>query len=270
MDDKSQNLLDCSKDLALIRSAAVRGGEIALEYFNMKPEVSYKENNSPVSEADLAVNRELNELLCTARPDYGWLSEETEDSKDRMSCESLFVLDPIDGTKEFLKGTDIWTICIAIVVNNRPKYAAIYNPVRKELFSAEAGQGAWLGDKNLDLGPLPNQTERRISAPKKVRKHKYWQTKGFTTTLYIGSLAYRLALIGAGQIDALVIRQAAHDWDIAAADLIIEEAGGLLTDIDGKPIQYNQTVIKHPPLVAAHKMLHQEILSGARLIFDEY
>ena len=270
MDDKTQDPFKSSNDLTLIKSAVVRGGEIALKYFNNQPKVSYKENNSPVSEADLAVNQELNEILRMARPDYGWLSEETEDTKERMTCNSLFVIDPIDGTKEFIKGTDIWTICVAIVTNGRPKYAAIYNPVRQELFSAEAGQGAWLGSRKLDLGPLPKQSERRISAPKKVRKHEYWQKMGFTINDYIGSLAYRLALVGAGQVDALIIRQSAHDWDIAAAELIIEEAGGLLTDIDGTPIQYNQAETKHPPLVAAHKKLHEEIRIGANKIFAEY
>ena len=270
MDDKSENAKNFLNDLDLIKSAAVQGGEIALEYFNSKPKVSYKENNSPVSEADLAVNQKLSELLRNARPDYGWLSEETEDSDDRLACDSVFVIDPIDGTKEFLKETDIWTICIAIVSDSRPTMASIYNPVRKELYSAEAGQGAWLGDRKLDLGSQPKQTERQLSAPKRVRKHAYWQKNGFTETIYIGSLAYRLAMVGSGQLDALVIRQAAHDWDIAAADLIIEEAGGLLTDINGNIIQYNQTETKHPPLVAAHQKLHKKVLTGAKLIFDEY
>ena len=169
MDDKTENAKNFLNDLDLIKSAAVQGGEIALEYFNSKPKVSYKENNSPVSEADLAVNQKLSELLRNARPDYGWLSEETEDSDDRLARDSVFVIDPIDGTKEFLKETDIWTICIAIVSNSRPTMASIYNPIRKELYSAEAGQGAWLGDRKLDLGSQPNQ----------LRKNDYLHQRGF-------------------------------------------------------------------------------------------
>src|SRR5689334_23035127 len=101
-----------------------------------------KPDGSPVTEADVAVDALLRQRLQTGQSGYGWLSEETVDNEDRLRCDKVWIADPIDGTRSFMKGGDKWCVAVALIVSARPVAAAIYQPVRNELFSAVAGEGA--------------------------------------------------------------------------------------------------------------------------------
>ncbi|MDB5741474.1 MAG: hypothetical protein JWP16_2514, partial [Alphaproteobacteria bacterium] len=220
-----------------------------------------KEGGSPVTEADLAVNAYLHDTLTAARPDYGWLSEESADDAARLPKSHVFVVDPIDGTVAFLKGRPHFTICAAVVVDGRPCCGAIYNPASDELYAARLGEGAtrngvaihvdarqaiegcaMLGDRTqLTAAPFP---------PMHVQNRN--------------SVAYRVMLVADASADASVSLTPKRDWDLAAADVILHEAGGRLTDANGNALIYNRPSTLQSSLVAANPGLHAEIVALLR------
>ena len=248
-------------DLRLLEDAVRGGGEIARGYYGGDYRRWNKEGGSPVTEADLAVNGYLHDTLTAARPAYGWLSEESADDPARLAKARVFVIDPIDGTVAFLKNRPHFTVCAAIVTDGRPRCGAIYNPISDALYSARAGGGAWrngaaihagartglegcamLGDRTqLTLPPFP---------PMHVQNRN--------------SVAWRLALVADGSADASVSLTAKRDWDLAAADIILSEAGGLLTDTRGNILRYNRASTLQSSLAAANPALHAEIVALLR------
>ncbi|MCC4244107.1 3'(2'),5'-bisphosphate nucleotidase CysQ [Stappia indica] len=237
-------------DMELIARAARAGGEIALSYFRKDPRRWTKENDSPVSEADLAVDRHLAEALQAARPDYGWLSEETADDSSRLAARRSFVVDPIDGTRGFLAGSGEWTVAIAVVEDGRPVAAALFRPVGNDLYTATLGQGATLNGREVAVSGQPVLSGASVAGPKSITGQGPMMRTGISHAGYVPSLALRLALVAEGRIDAAVVRENACDWDLAAADLLVQEAGGRLEDLDGRALAYNRASVRHPALVA--------------------
>jgi len=252
-------------DLALIIDAAQGAGEIARHYFGGVYRQWDKGKGEPVTEADLAVDEFLNAKLRAARPDYGWLSEESIDDHSRLTAAKSFVVDPIDGTIAFLKGKPHFTISIAIVAGGRPLTGVVLNPVTTECFSAASGRGA-----TRDGIPIRATTREtiegcRMLAPKALFEHPGWlkTPEGPWPSMQIeqrNSLAYRLALVGAGDFDAAVSLSTKRDWDLAAGDLILHEAGGHVTDHHGNVLRYNNVVPVQKSLVAAGSPLHTRLL----------
>lgn len=223
---------DAAADLALLREAGERAGAIALGYFGRKPQVWYKGGTSPVSEADVATDDFLRRTLLSARPDYGWLSEETVDAPARLDARRTFVVDPIDGTRAFIEGQSRWCVSLAVVEKGRPLAGVLVCPVREEVFWASAGEGAWLDGNRLGVREAPARPV--IAGPKPMIAELDADLRETAVIHpYVPSLAYRLAMVAAGRIDASFVKQNAHDWDIAAADLILTEAGGLLLEASG-------------------------------------
>ena len=220
-----------------------------MRYFRQSPEVWMKTGQSPVSEADYAVDRFLRETLLAARPDYGWLSEETVDTGERLGARRTFVVDPIDGTRGFLEGKVVWCVSIAVVEDGRPIVGVLECPARGETFRAEAGRGALKNDVALAIRPVGDSPE--IAGPKAmldalplplrdaIRRHRY-----------VPSLAYRIAMIADGALDATFVKSNSQDWDLAAADLILHEAGGAIRDERGSRLTYGGRETKHGALVA--------------------
>ncbi|MEP3280587.1 MAG: 3'(2'),5'-bisphosphate nucleotidase CysQ [Stappiaceae bacterium] len=264
MDADPTDEVDLHADLELIVSAARAGGKVALEYFGKNPDVQFKENNSPVSEADFAVDRTLADLLQQERPDYGWLSEETADTEERLDKETIFVVDPIDGTRVFLAGEDVWTICIAVVRKHRPVSAVVYAPARGEMYTAIIGKGARLGEAELQASAHETLASARVAGPKSFAGNSVLRREKVVAEDYIGSLAYRVTMVAAGQLEGAFARARPHDWDLAAADLLVHEAGGRLTDLQGRPLRYNRANTRHPALLAAPVDLHHTMTDIAR------
>lgn len=243
----------------LLEQAARKAGKLALSYFNRDPQVWSKENDSPVTEADLAVDKMLHKELLGARPDFGWLSEETEDSKERRSKEMVFVVDPIDGTRAFINGEDVWTISIAIVKGDRPVVAALYAPVRDEMYVASVAGGTILNGQPVSVKERKGLSGARSVGPSSVIRKGPINEKGANWTGYIGSLAYRIAMLADNKADLALARAGAHDWDLAAADLIISEAGGILREDKGKILSYNKAIPRHGALYACSPKLEAVI-----------
>lgn len=257
-------------DLKLITELARESGEIALQYFGKSPEVWMKEGESPVSEADYAIDTFLKEKLLEARPDYGWLSEETEDTLDRMKAKRTFVVDPIDGTRGFINGMKRWCISIAVVENNRPIAGVLECPVMEETITASFGTGTRINGTIVQSKPLQNDDTIRIAGPRSLgREFGELVQQNCEVVPFVPSLAYRLGMISSGEIDLSLARGSAKDWDLAAADLIVHEANARLTNIEGHQLKYNCHDIRHGTLVASNAGRHDEMLDLARNAMDK-
>ena len=244
------------QDLVLLQTAAREAGRIALGFFRKDPQVWWKEGNSPVSEADFAVDRFLKEALLGARPDYGWLSEETDPLAEVAALveppQRFFVIDPIDGTRSFIRGEDTWCVSVAVIEGGRPIAGVIDAPAMGEVFSAVADGLASLNGAPLSVSAAEPNVRLNVSMPDPMRKKL--GSDGENQLAYARnapSLAYRLALVACGRLDGTLIRPHANDWDIAAGDLILERDGGALIDLDGTVPYYRLEGRRHGVLIAA-------------------
>jgi myo-inositol-1(or 4)-monophosphatase len=250
-------------DLDLLIDAARAAGDIARGYFKASPEVWEKSGGQgPVTEADLHVNRQLSADLQTARPDYGWLSEETEDGEARLKTDRQFIIDPIDGTRAFIEGQKDWAHSIAIAQNGIPVAAVIYVPMRDLLYAAEIGKGATCNGAPLTANPdKPIDTATILSA-KPNMDQKYWAgvVPAFKRT-FRSSLAYRLALVAEGRFDGMLTLRPTWEWDVAAGALIVTEAGGIVSDQAGQAPIFNN---RHPQIngMVAAGGIHRTLISA--------
>jgi len=252
-------------DLALIAGAVRSAGQLALEMQNSPVKQWIKSDNSPVSEADIAVNDLLLDALMTARPDYGWLSEENDDTSDRLSAKRLFVVDPIDGTRAFLSGKTAYTVSVALVEDGKPVIGCVYNPAEDEFYQAVTGQGA-----SCNGTPIRPSRKAELEGCRMLGKRdltKRWpgsQPLPDMELTYLNSIAYRMCLVASGAWDAAVALTDKGEWDLAAADLIAREAGSLCTAHDGAPLVYNQPHPRPPSMICANEVLHAAILEHTK------
>jgi len=249
-------------DLELLRSSAVAAGIIASSFFRRPVKSWDKENASPVSEADILVDRYLANALLQARPDYGWLSEETADNPSRLDCERVFVIDPIDGTRGFLRGEDSWTVSLAVVENGVPVAGVVYAPVRDEMYDAARGEGARLNGRAIQ------RTRRAGDAPiipAAGAVHQEMQAAGlhYTRGPYYPSLAYRLVQVATGKLDAVANRRGSQDWDIAAATVILDECGVDIADVCSGFPRFNRRDVRHGALAAICDMSLKPVIHAA-------
>lgn len=244
-------------------------GAIARKFYRGSYRRWDKGKGQPVTECDLAIDKFLSDRLTGARPKYGWLSEETEDDPARLRTEFVFVVDPIDGTVAFLKNRPHFTICAAVVRDGRPLAAAVYNPITGECFTAIHGDGAKLNGKPIHVSARQELEGCRMLGPKTTFEHPSWNIAPQIPwpPMHVetrNSVAYRLTLVACGSFDATVALSAKHDWDLAASDLIVQEAGGLVTTHTGAKMRYNGADPVQPSVVAAGPELHARILERVR------
>ncbi|MCL7999619.1 3'(2'),5'-bisphosphate nucleotidase CysQ [Brucella sp. 21LCYQ03] len=253
---------DIQNELELLRHAAREAGRIAMRYFGQSPEVWFKEGQSPVSEADFAVDTYLKQVLLEARPDYGWISEETTDDRADAVRRRSFVIDPIDGTRGFINGQSQWCVSLAIVEDGKPIAGVLQCPVLNEVI--EAGKGFGASQNGLPVQtrlPPPGEKIAMASAKRMVDVlPEGWRDRVIVHP-YVPSLAYRIAMVARGDIAGTFIRPNSHDWDLAAADLILSESGGALLNHDAQPLHYGGPTLQHGALVASSGNLLQEMLS---------
>ena len=241
-----------SEDRALLNAAVCEAGRIALTYYQTELKTWMKGGDDIVTEADIAVNDQLQKSLAFARPAYGWLSEESKDDARRLSCDRVWVVDPIDGTRAFARGHPHFTISVALVEAGRPVLAALFNPATDEFFEAEAAAGSLLNGKPIKVGKRSAIEGARMAAFAPMFKHPAWPAP-WPEMEFIerNSVAYRIALVACDAADAAIALNSKNDWDLAAADLILHEAGGQLTSHDGKLLIYNRELPRHQSLLAA-------------------
>jgi myo-inositol-1(or 4)-monophosphatase len=260
---------DAEADLALLEESVREAGKIARSFFGGSYKRWDKGRGNPVTEADLAVDKFLGEHLRAARPEYGWLSEETEDDTSRLSARAVFVVDPIDGTVAFMKGRPHFTICAGIVRDGIAVAGAVYNPISEECFTARTGLGAFLNRAPIFVSHQASVEGCRMLGDKPMFEHAAWRTSPNVPwpPMHIetrNSIAYRMALVAAGRFDAMMALSAKHDWDLAAADIIVREAGGAVSAHTGKPFRYNGTTTLQPSVVAAGPALQDQLLARVK------
>jgi myo-inositol-1(or 4)-monophosphatase len=255
------------EDYALLKTAARDAGELALTYFRQQLIVSRKADGSEVSEADLAVDTALKLDLRTNRPDYGWLSEETEDDPERLKRRRIWMIDPIDGTNAFLRHLPEWTISAALVEDGVPVLGVVFNPATKEFFHAMRGKGAFLNGKPIAASSKTTLDGAFLIASGGLFKKKIWKEPWpEVKTKWVNSVAYRLALVACGKADATISLSAKSEWDLAAAALIVEEAGGVITDHRGDTHLYNRESPRFLSLVASGRSLHPLLIERTKRI----
>ena len=249
-------------DLDLLIRAAREAGAIALRYAGGPLDVIHKEDGAgPVTDADHAVNDHLHALLRGARPGYGWLSEETPDDPARLSCDRVFILDPIDGTRSFIEGSGTWAHSIAVAEQGRVVAAVVYLPARDRLYAAVAGAGATANGTSLCLAGAPDLHRAKVLATRPSMEPVNW--RGAVPTFqrhHRPSIAYRLCLVAEGRFDAMLTFRPTWEWDIAAGALILQEAGAGVSDRTGAALQFNSADPRTAGIVAAAPALHRQIL----------
>jgi myo-inositol-1(or 4)-monophosphatase len=254
---------EITADADLLNAAVAEASELALKYFNNGTKSWEKSPGNPVSNADLAVDTLLKDRLITGRPDYGWLSEETPDTSDRLGRDRVWMVDPIDGTRAFLKGRPEFTVCAGLVEQGRPVLGAVCNPAAEEFFEARVGTGARLnGAKLLARDGTELTTAKLLASPRTFAPGGAGPALPSAEFSAVNSIAYRMVLIAAGRFNATISMAPKSDWDIAAADIICREAGCFVTDQWGSEFSYNARDIRHPGVVVAPPALHREIISG--------
>ena len=250
--------MNLAEDLALLEAACRAGGEIARRHFADGCKSWSKQGGSPVTEADLEVDAYLRAVFAAARPDYGWLSEESIDDAARLSHAILFIVDPIDGTVAFLKGRPHFTICAAVVRDGAAVAGVVYNPMLDHLYKAMAGGGAYRNGDPIHVSAARGLTGCAMLGDRAMLTRPPWPEMKVETR---NSVAYRVALVADGSFDATVALSAKRDWDLAAADVILREAGGKITSRNGEPLIYNRADACQTTMIAAGPALHDEIVA---------
>ena len=255
---------EAREDLLLLIEAARGAGRIAARYFRDDPETWDKPDDAgPVTEADLAVNDMLHDRLMDARPDYGWLSEETPEDPARLAASRVFVVYPIDGTRAFIEGSSAFSHSLAVVEDGVVIAAVVYLPIRGKLYAASLGGGATLNDMAVRASNARHFHESEVLATKHTLGPAHWPNGvPEVTRAYRPSLAYRMALVGEGRFDAMMTFRATWEWDIAAGSLIITEAGGMATDAVGQGLRFNSATPKVDGVLAGAPVLHSALLQA--------
>ena len=251
-----------SNDLTLLRDTILEAGDIARGFWREGAQVWDKGHGAgPVTEADLAVDDHVKSRLMAARPQFGWLSEETEDTPARLDQDQVFIVDPIDGTRSFVAGEKTWAISLAVVTSGKPTAAAIYLPVHDKLYLAATGKGATLNDRAISASATTAIDGATVLAARPNFDARNWHHGTPPLARHFrSSLAYRLALVAEGAFDAMLTLRPTWEWDVAAGHLIAHEAGAIVSDQNGQPARFNNPTPKIDGMLAAAGGVHQGIL----------
>jgi myo-inositol-1(or 4)-monophosphatase len=246
-------------DLALLLDTLKQAGTIAMRYHGKKPKRWHKPDGTVVTEADIAVDDFLKQTICNARPDDGWLSEETKDTPERLSKSRLWIADPIDGTRAFSEGRHEFGIGMALATDGKAELGAIYCPSTDHMYHAVKGAGAFRNGRRL----LVQDASTSIIFPRKA--HDAAKAAGFPAQ--VGAeipLLLRLAAVATGEHGGAVSFGAKNDWDIAAGHLLVTETGGHVTNQRGEELVYNQPNPQQQGLVAANQKWHERLITLLR------
>jgi myo-inositol-1(or 4)-monophosphatase len=253
-------------DLELATRAARAAGEIAMHYFGTELVVQHKSPDQPLTVADLEADARLREVLLGARPEDGWLSEETQDSADRLHRRRVWIVDPIDGTRSFIAGRPEFTISIGLAEQGAVVVGVVYNPAREELFWAIRGAGAYVRQGNGAAERLcvsdrsPGEQAVMLASRSEIAAGEFDPFRGVWEVEPLGSTAYKLARLAWGRGELFLSRGPKSEWDVCGGVLLVQEAGGRVTDLAGREPRFNRAPPSIGGLVATNGMLHETLL----------
>lgn len=247
--------------LEVAKEAARRAGQVILSYYSSQYEVQSKGADNPVTPADLAANRVLRETLLGAFPHAGWLSEESADDQERLQRDWVWVVDPLDGTKEFIQGIDEFVVVVALVAQQQAIIAVTYNPVRQELLYACHGQGAFCNGRPIRVKTTAHLPGAVVLASRSETGRGEWERfQQVLTVQPTGSVAYKLAQVAQGKADMTFSLVPKNEWDICAGTLLVTEAGGRVSDPQGRPLLFNQPDPLRTGVVATNTLLYDQLM----------
>ncbi len=243
-------------------AAARAAGAIIRRHYGTDLQVELKGHDDPLTAADRESNACIHEIIAGAFPDDGWLSEETADSTDRLRRRRVWIVDPLDGTKEFTQHIPEFCVCIALVEDGRPIVAVELNPAADRLYAAVRGQGATVNGRPARVSTQHVVAEAEVLASRSEDKRGEWDAfKPRCKVVLTGSVAFKLAELSTGHGDATFTLTPKNEWDICAGSLLLEEAGGRVTGLDGHPLAFNQPSTLRPGMIASNGVLHEGLLA---------
>jgi myo-inositol-1(or 4)-monophosphatase len=251
-----------ARERAVAEQAAREAGAIVRRYYERGVRVAEKGPDNPVTRADLEANACIQALVGAAFPDDGWLSEETADSQERLGRRRVWVVDPLDGTKEFIQHIPEFCVCVALVEAGRPVVAVEYNPAADRLYAAVRGEGTTVNGVKAAVSTTTRVADAVVLASRSEDKRGEWEP--FKPRVHVrltGSVAFKLAELSTGVGDATFTLTPKNEWDICAGTLLVEEAGGRVTALDGTPLVFNQRETLRPGMIASNGALHAGLLA---------
>jgi myo-inositol-1(or 4)-monophosphatase len=253
------------RELSAARKAAIAAGDILRRHWRERGyELGSKGHDNPVTSADLEADRAIRAILRGSFPGYGWLSEESVDDHMRLGCSRVWIVDPLDGTKEFIRGIPEFAVAIALAEGGTPVLGVTYNPIKRELFWAARGIGCHLGTRRARVTRTRLLGRAVILASRSETARGEWrELEKALKVRPTGSVAYKLALIAAGRADATFTRTPKNEWDIASGAALVTEAGGRITDIDGGELRFNKPSTRLEGVVASNGILHAALMKIA-------
>jgi myo-inositol-1(or 4)-monophosphatase len=253
MDNLLEDVVEITRD----------AGAAILQFYRSSFDVRDKKPDNPVTDADLAADQLLKRRLMARLPEAGWLSEETVDDKTRLDKQLVWVVDPLDGTKEFVMGMPEFSISVALVQEGQPILGVIYNPPTGEMFSVLKGKGFALNDKPVAVSSCAALSGARVDASRSERKRGEFEPfEQMVRLKTMGSIAYKLARVAAGLTDATWSRGPKNEWDICAGTLMVCEAGGQCVDLDDQVFTYNRAQTLVNGIIADNGLLHDQVLAA--------
>ncbi|MCZ6908240.1 MAG: 3'(2'),5'-bisphosphate nucleotidase CysQ [Deltaproteobacteria bacterium] len=268
MNDTKNGLLG---ELRTAERAARDAGEAIMALYGKDYRIEEKFKGHPVTTADLEANLRIKEVILGRYPEDGWLSEESQDDLKRLKASRVWVIDPIDGTKEFIQHVAQFAVSIGLVIEGRPALGVVYNPVKDQLFMAVRDAGATLNECAIRISPREEAKGAHLLVSRSEPSRKFRLLADLYHLEQIGSIAYRLALVAGGKGDGTLTFHTIHEWDVCAGVMIVEEAGGVVVDGDGKDLRFNQPdpvfrglVASNEPLTSGIQKILSRSLEGSR------
>jgi len=257
---------ELAAELKLARKAALAAGAILRSYWNDRTfKVGSKGRDNPVTSADMEADSAIKKILRDGFPGYGWLSEETADDRARLGARRVWIVDPLDGTKEFINHIPEFCVAIALAEEGAPVLGVTYNPIRRQLFWAARGLGCYQGTRRVRVTRTRTLARATVLASRsEVARGEWTVFEGVMGVAATGSVAYKLAMVAAGKADATLTRSPKSEWDIASGAALITAAGGKMTDIEGNELRFNQSSVKRHGLIGSNGILHDALRELAR------
>jgi len=247
--------------LEVARSAALEAGAAIRGFYNDEYTVRDKGEDNPLTDADLAADRILEDRLRTAFPDHGWLSEETADTPERLGKSHVWIVDPLDGTREFTLGIPEFVVSVGLVVDGAATVGVLYNPIKEQLFTGIVGHGAMLNGKAIRVTEHAQlQGSKVVCSRTEMKKGWFDEFMDVLTPVPVGSVAYKFGLVAAGQAESTFTPRPRSEWDICGGVAIVEAAGGRCSDRHGNPYQFNRPKPLVDGVAVSNSLVHEDIL----------